>query len=273
MHIDQAFLETLTDFEAGKQRVRDALARTVGNETAQLRFVRQYAAWNSYFAAGVAQLVANIAGSVDLFMEDGQPYALADRSAYVASFIFDAARDEYDDHISRGRDPHRSLAQAMLAAMADRVPGGHAILDEREGYWLNWLIDRVVLEYDGYEAADDFEAIFYGIGFHLGSELLADQEFSIIDKFFREQSTDMFKHLRSSEIHLADADHRAYAWIGVHSGTDGGAEADHFAWALEGVNKGLDLLQAPKLLAAAALATGFRAFAQQHKQFFERVGE
>lgn len=278
--ITQELLESLTDFPAGKQRVRDALAQVRGSETKLLKMMRSYAAWNSYFAAGVTQLVSNVAGSVDLFMEQGQPYALADRSAYVASFIFDAARDEYDDHISRGRDPHRSLAQAMLSSMADRLASGHDILDQKEEHWLlhNMAGEYgVVAMYGGGDHFTELGAIFFGIGFHLGSELLADQEFSIIDEFFRNDMTDVFKHLRSSSVHLAEEDHRAYAWIGVHSGAaeGGGAEADHFAWALEGVNKGLSFLADDDLreIAMEALTDGFRSFALTHEEFFTRVNE
>jgi hypothetical protein len=275
-YIIQEQLEKLVDFNSATLRIEDALRATQKDEGKLLTFMRDYAAWNSYFAAGVTQLVTNIAGSQDIFMEQGQPYALADRSSYIASFFFDAARDEYDDHINRQRDPHRSLAQAMLSAMSGRVHDGADILDQREPDWVQSLIEVVVASYNGGQWKNGYgpdaavAKVFYGIGYHLGSEMLADQEFTIIDRFIREEMTPLFQYLRGTEVHFADADHRAYSWIGVHSSLGGAAEADHFAWALEGVNKALQFLPNQELqyVAVRTLQQGFSAFNADHERFF-----
>ena len=55
----------------------------------------------------------------NLFQDPSVPAIVADRSNYVASFVFDAARDEYDDHIQAHRDTHRCLGQATIMGMAD----------------------------------------------------------------------------------------------------------------------------------------------------------
>jgi hypothetical protein len=80
-----------------------------------LRFVGRYAAWNGLFGAGVAALAGKIGHSRRLFLERAEPIsALADRSVPVASYFFDAARDEFDDRDTAHRDTHRCLAQALL---------------------------------------------------------------------------------------------------------------------------------------------------------------
>lgn len=272
--ITEQLLKDTADFQGAKDRVLVALIANSTTDAEQIRFFNQYAKWNSYFAGGVALLVANIASAEDLFLEKNMPLALADRAQYIASFIFDAARDEFDDHINRQRDPHRSLAQAMLHGLATRA-NLMDVLDERTPFWLKGACDRVVSSYGAVNEAFPITAIFFGMGYHLGSELLADQEFSIIDKYMREQKTEVFEYLKRHSASLADGTHRDYAWIAVHSGTDGGAEADHFAWALEGINKAIDLLDTEdaKELALEVLLEGFAAFEYDHQTFFSNVGK
>jgi hypothetical protein len=272
--ITQELLENSVDFVGAQNRVRTVLANLDSPEKL-LRFMREYAKWNSYFAGGVAQLVANISQAEDLFTEKGLPQALADRSQFIASFIFDAARDEFDDHINRERDPHRSLAQALLYGIA-KQHDLMRVLNESEPEWLLEHCGEVVLSYDGWQG-ELFDSIFYGLGFHLGSELLADQEFTIIDEFMRTRQTETFEYLKRNSVHLADSDHRDYAWIAVHSGYTGGgaAEADHFAWALEGVNKAFEYLPAtiPTEQALGLLMQGFHDFNEHHQKFFASVIE
>jgi hypothetical protein len=276
--ITEQLLKDTADFEGAKARVLMALIANGNAPEDLLQFFNEYAKWNSYFAGGVAQLVANIASAEELFMEPNQPRALADRAQYIASFIFDAARDEFDDHINRQRDPHRSLAQAMLHGLATKDNLMH-VLDAPTPGWLIDLCDVVVPSYGGMDRIFEIDAIFYGMGYHLGSELLADQEFSIIDKYMREEQTKTFEYLKLHSASLADATHRDYAWIAVHSGTDGGAEADHFAWALEGINKALELQTGIwngaelKERCIVMLLEGFKSFEADHEEFFNTVGQ
>lgn len=265
--ITEQLLKDTADFEGAKLRVSRWLERTAKNPDVLVRSFNHYAKWNSYFAGGVAQLVANIATAEELFMEPNQPKALADRAQYIASFIFDAARDEFDDHINRQRDPHRSLAQAMLSGMATKFDLMQ-VLDEDYPGWLLELCDEVVPSYGGSDNMYEIDSIFFGMGYHLGSELLADQEFSIIDRYMRDAETELFEYLKTNTTHLADSDHRDYAWIGVHSALGGGAEADHFAWALEGINKALELQGDLKDRCMETLLEGFQRFEADHDFFF-----
>ena len=268
MITEQTF-QKLVNFQDAKTLVRQTLKQTTKDDggEALIRFLSRYTAWNSMFAAGVAQLVANIARQSTLFVDTSFPRALADRSNYIASFFFDAARDEFDDHINRQRDPHRSLAQAMLQGVANFFDR-QDLLDQKDPVWLQNL--NTMAGYSGF-GGGGVDEIFYGIGYHLGSEVLADQEFSMIDAYLREYEPELVGYLLHNKITLADADHRCYAWIGVHSGHGGGAEADHFAWALEGVNRALDLVQADKDKCIQSMNLGFLGFANDHRSFFSSV--
>ncbi|UXI68638.1 hypothetical protein [Tahibacter amnicola] len=278
--VSRGELESLVNFSAQERLVRDSLAAALAEPLSRLRFLGRYTSWNGFFGSGVAALAGKIGRSRRLFLDPDQPVrAVADRSVYVASFFFDAARDEFDDHDSVHRDTHRCLAQATLKGLLDyetpNLPaladprGVNAILDDPE--WLAALNARVAEGY-GARSSDDLPSIFAAIGYHLGSELLADREFSIIDETLRNQAPDLVRHLLTTRISIAGQEHVAYQWIAIHSGHGGGAEADHFEWATQGAR--LALRFAPQDQHAALkqeLHRGFIAFAADHRRFFEHV--
>ncbi len=270
IELDPAFFRSLTDSDAANGRVQDRLNRLHSGEDV-LRFFTQYASWNGRFANGVAALASLIGGSREHFQEAGFARATADRSNYVASFIFDAARDEYDDHINPMRDTHRCMAQASLISMSDYYGLGDAVLNEPDPSALREVNDAVMFGYRGRHQTEGgvVGEIFAGMGYHLGSELLADREFSLIDEHLRGQRNDLVQHLMRSTVALAGGKHRCYAWVGVHSGHGGGVEADHFDFAVAGAKAGLQFLVGSNHdFAVESLAIGFRAFADDHRKFF-----
>ncbi len=271
--VSEASLRALVDFDAARRRVSDRLAQLTDGPRL-LRFFVHYASWNGHFANGVSALSSLIGSGRSLFREEGFARAVADRSNYIASYFFDAARDEYDDHINPARDTHRCMAQAALISMKDHFGLPDAALDEDEPAELVAVNDNVLAGYTGQAAEREGRAaqVFWAIGYHLGSELLADQEFSLIDEYLRKHQNDLVQHLMRSTVHLAGGLHRCYAWVGVHSGHGGGVEADHFDYALEGTHSALRfLVGGDTALAVQALNNGFRAFERDHAGFF-RIG-
>ena len=274
-------LKGLCDFAAQEQLVLSALQAALGEPVARVRFVGRYTSWNGFFGSGVAALAGKIGRSRRLFLDPVQPvHALADRSVFVASFFFDAARDEFDDRDTVHRDTHRCLAQSTLKGMIDyeAAQAGSTLATAaevnrllEEPAWLTALNTRVALGY-GTGSADELPDIFRGIGYHLGSELLADREFSIIDETLRGNAPALVAHLRNTQVNIAGQDHGAYQWIAIHSGHGGGAEADHFAWATQGVRLALRFAPAAQGEALRrALHGGFVDFARDQREFFERV--
>lgn len=276
-------LKSLCDFDAADARVKKALAGAMADPSKFVRFFGRYTSWNGFFGSGVATLSGKIGRSRGLFLDQDQPLtALADRSVFVASFFFDAARDEFDDRDTVHRDTHRCLAQSTVKGLIDYnaskgvagfadVSVVNALLDEP--LWLKALNRQVALGY-GAGTPDDLGSCFKSIGYHLGSELLADQEFSIIDRSMREGSPELVAFLRGHKVNIAGQDHVAYQWVSIHSGHGGGAEADHFEWATQGAK--LAFRYSPQNLHAGLkreLLQGFRAFAHDHDDFFSLVNE
>lgn len=281
--IPRAELESLVSFSAQEALVVNALKAAFADPTGRVRFLGRYTSWNGFFGSGVATLAGKIGRSRRALLDPEQPiHAIADRSVYVASFFFDAARDEFDDRDTVHRDSHRCLAQSTLKGLIDfetmhgsadlQSPAKiNALLDEPD--WLNALNTRVAKGY-GSQSADDLASIFHAIGYHLGSELLADREFSIIDETLRTTAAELTAYLQSSKVDIAGQSHVAYQWVAIHSGHGGGAEADHFDWATQGAKLAFRFIPTEQHAALKTqLHAGFRAFAQDHREFFERVNQ
>ena len=277
--IDQRQLEVLCDFQVRETLVRDTLREALTDPVRRVRFLGRYASWNGYFGSGVATLAGKIGRCRGLFLDPTQPVrALADRSVFVASFFFDAARDEFDDRDTVHRDTHRCLAQSSLRGLIDAAADTglatdaaslNALLAEPD--WLLGLNTRVAQGY-GNCTQDDLDSVFAAIGYHLGSELLADQEFSTIDATLRAEAPALVERLKAARVNIAGQDHAAYQWIQIHSGHGGGAEADHFEWATQGAKLAFRFV--PESAHAGLLNhlhRGFADFARDHLEFFQRV--
>ena len=150
-----------------------------------------------------------------------------------------------------------------------------------------WLIQFNKRVLNGYEGVHPFDAqpdampaellhqVFAGLGYHLGSELLADKEFSILDTHLRTHLPALVQSLLRYSITFAGGKHRGYAWVGIHSGSNdgGGVEDDHFEFGLAGANVGLSYI--PEHLregCVAALKQGFTRFNHDHEFFFAHAG-
>jgi hypothetical protein len=274
-------LRAVVDFEASAARVEAVAAAAAADLPTLVRFVGRYTSWNGFFGAGVATLAGRIARSRRLFLEPGVPVAaVADRSVLVASYFFDAAVDEFDDRSTRHRDTHRCLAQAAVLGVLDyAVDHGPPELSEldhvnallAEPDWLIALNAKVATGY-GHGMPETAPALFRSMGYHLGSEVLADEEFSVLDAALHRHAPAVVAHLESVTVEVGGERHEGWKWFRVHSGHGGGAEADHFAWAVEGVERAFGFSDpAQREALRAEVLAGFREFAADHDQFFAKV--
>lgn len=269
--LSRADLEARHDFAASRSSVEAALARAVQSPEGLLRFLGQYVAWNSWFGISVSGLAAKIGRLRHSFHDDTEAIrACSDRAMHVASFFFDAARDEFDDRDTTHRDTHRTLAQAVLKAAAFHLGFSAQAANEllAEDEWLLGLHARTREGY-GIGTPDDAAHAFAGMGFHLGSEVLADQEFVTIDRTLRRAQPSLVEKLLNTRVSLAGQDHAAYSWIAVHTHV----EADHFEWAVQGVREAMRYAPAADGPAMRGeVLRGFDRFAACHADFFARCG-
>jgi hypothetical protein len=109
------------------------------------------------------------------------------------------------------------------------------------------------------------------MGFHTGSEILADQEFVIIDRTLRRDRAELVRALEGMKVEAVGQKHNAYYWIRIHTGV----EAEHFDAALKGVNNALRYYAGgePADTVKGWILDGFSRFADVQGDFMARLGE
>ena len=238
-----------------------------------LSVLARYIQFNSAFGAGLANLAGEIAVRQGLFQDPDEPLRLAaDRAAEVAADFFYAAVDEFDDRATPWRDTHRTLAQATLKGAGSYFGYSAAALNDL--LRLNDATRKAMARvWEGYGVGAKLEdaRLFAGMGFHTGSEILADQEFVILDRHLREKRPELVQALEQMRVDVMGQRHNAYYWIRIHTGV----EAEHFDAALKGVNNALRYY-AGELVPSRVkvwILEGFAQFASVQADFMAALGE
>jgi hypothetical protein len=155
----------------------------------------------------------------------------------VSSGIFSGAIDEFSDREVAGGHSHRALALATLKGMAgffrcdlaelsDRVRTHAPIAD---------AVRRVSRSY-GVNVVMDEASLFRGIGFHLGTEILGEDENRVLDDFFSARCPELMEYLARNAVEINGAPVPANVWFKRHIV----AEAQHFAAGLGAANLALE---------------------------------
>ncbi len=201
-----------------------------------LQVVGRFIHFCSVFGGCQASFAGELAVRQDLFRDLDEPDAVADNSVDVAAGVFFGAIDEFGDREDPNRRTHRALAQATLKGLAryylcddtrlrqlivEHAPTRVAITGALSGYGVNQVMDT--------------KKVFNALGFHLGTEILADQEFNTLHDFFREHRPDLVAYLQDNEVRINGRVMPAYFWISRHSIAD----AEHFDAAVESANLAL----------------------------------
>ena len=270
--IARADLEPVLAAHHGNQDLERAFVEAKAPERL-LSVLGRYIQFNSAFGAGLANLAGEIAARQGLFRDAQEPLRIvADRSAEVASDFFFAAIDEFDDRATPWRDTHRTLAQATLKGAGSFF--GYTPGQLNDAVRINAATTTAVSRvWEGYGVGARLEdpRLFGAMGFHTGSEILADQEFVIIDRTLRRDRPDLVRALEAMKVEILGQKHNAYYWIRIHTGV----EAEHFDAALKGVNNALRFYAAEADPAAvkAWILDGFTRFADVQSEFMAGLGE
>ncbi len=215
------------------REMREVLSGIAAHAEKLLLFMGRFFQYASAFSVGQTALAGQVAARKDLFSCPGEVGVFADASMAVGSGIFRGAIDEFGDREIAGSPSHRALALATLKGMArffqydlerlsDRIrshaPTQNAIREVLRCYGVNVVIDE----------ADLFRAI----GFHLGTEILGEDENRILDDFFCTSQADLMAFLGQNSVEINGASVPANLWFKRHIV----AEADHFDAGIDAAN-------------------------------------
>lgn len=266
-HVTRDDLDPVLAAHHGNAALEAAFEHAVSEPTRLLSVLGRYIQFNSAFGPGLANLAGEVAARQGLFRDRDEPVTiLADRASEVAADFFTAAVDEFDDRMTPWRDTHRTLAQATLKGMGRALGYAPAQLNDviRINPQTTAAMARVSSGY-GLAAELDERRLFSGMGFHTGSEVLADEEFTIIDRVLKKRRPDLVAALEAMKVEILGSQHNAYYWIRIHTSV----EADHFEAAVKGVNKALRFYagEAAPASVKAHILDGFRDFADVQSAF------
>jgi hypothetical protein len=272
LRIERADLQPVLSSHRGNEALVSALEQA-SEPDRLLSVMGRYIQFNSAFGAGLANLAGEIAAQQGLFQDPDEPlHVAADRAAEVASDFFYAAVDEFDDRATPWRDTHRTLAQATLKGLGRFF--GYSDAQLNDVVRINEATRRAMEQvWDGYGVGARLEEprLFSGMGFHTGSEILADQEFVLIDRHLRQRRAELVRALEAMRIPILGQEHNAYYWIRIHTGV----EAEHFDAALKGANNALRFYAGPQAPSAVKdhILAGFARFAAIPPEFLAALAD
>ncbi|MBI3335212.1 MAG: hypothetical protein HY001_01820 [Candidatus Portnoybacteria bacterium] len=270
--ITQEDLTPVLDSHSGGKVFAQVLDGIASNDEL-LRALARYIHFNSPFGGGVASLAGEIAVRVDLFRDPNEPLGItADRSVEVASKIFFAAIDDFADSAAPHTETHRTLAQATLKRAGEFFGYDPAVLNSVARI-NRATFDAIIKVRNGYAVSRsvDEHSLFRALGFHMGSEMLAVEEFRLLDGFLRKKYSALADYLEKTKVKINSVQHVAYYWVRRHTTV----EAEHFAAAVAGASAALQYyagLESKRQIKEWILG-GFAEFASVQTEFMNGLLE
>ena len=231
--------DALFDRQLNNANIETTIELAASDPVKLYYFMQRYAYFNSYAGSLVARLASSIGISYQLFRQDAVAVIdQSDRGLEIAAKVLAATIDEHADAGAQ-QVPHRTLAQVTLKAVSEYAQLGDNELNQvaQAPTWMQTIITDLINGYQG--KIDDLEALVTALGFHIGSELLADREYSLIDKVVRytNRGSGFDAWLQGKQVEVGGKRLSPWYWIVVHGKHNAsGVEADHFELALDALN-------------------------------------
>ena len=225
-----------------------------------VRFLHRFLLFNDALAARVPYLAGLIHLTPGLFSDSDEPGQFRDeRNAGIAAHVAEAANDEYrmtpnrsmvHQHLSqrffRGVLDHYGLDAARFDAENPVPEPIQSILDEARGKFFD---------------KRNAESLFAALGFHVGLEFFANEEFNDVDRFLTVSHPDLVERLKTD-----DGAGEPYVWLSLHCVV----EVGHYSAGLEAVRDAVTYCR-PRADAgrmAETIMDGLEAFADLQMRFY-----
>jgi hypothetical protein len=241
------------------QRQLDSLA---GRELL-LRFLHRFLLFNDALAARVPFLAGLIHLSPDLFVDpDAGVRFCGQRNGTVAAYVAQAAGDEY--HMTPdGSMVHQHLSQEFFRGVMSYFDVDAAAFDDRNP--IPKAVQDLLAEARG-KFFDEPTAVrvFTGLGFHIGLEFFANEEFNLVDAHLRAKHPDLVGALEQRR-----GGQPLYLWLAVHTVV----EIHHYRAGLEAVRSALRYYAHPAESPAmvANVKRGFGGFVDLQRRYYEAI--
>ncbi len=232
-------------------------------DEALIHFLHRFVLFNDALAARVPFLAGLIHLTPGLFIDpDADGEFCRQANGRIAAYVAEAASDEYRMAGDRNL-VHQYLSQKFFHAALEHYRMSGAAFDKQ--YPLPATLSDVLAEarikYFERPTPGD---IFAALGFHVGLEFFADQEFNLVDQFLRRQHPALVASLEGD-----GADRSDYLWLSTHTVV----EIGHYRAGLSALKSSLSFChprhQAPMML--ASIKQGFNSFVDLQRRYYEGV--
>ena len=236
--------------------------RTLDEPDRLLRFLHRFLIFNDALAARVPFLAGLIHLTPNLFVDPDAPAGfLGQRNAQIAAHVAQAASDEYR-MAPAGNRVHQHLSQLFFRAALAFYRGDGVAEFERE-HPVPPEIEALLAEARWrFFVTPTPPDIFAALGFHVGLEFFANEEFNLVDRCLAERHPGLVAALKRGTPGRDD-----YVWLSLHTVV----EIGHYRAGLEAVRAAVSLSgdrrDAPRM--AEAVMRGLETFADLQRRFYE----
>ncbi len=257
-----AWVEGAIASAPNRQRLQQQLD-SISSKKALLCFLHRFVLFNDALAARVPYLAGLIHLTPNLFLESSSGVDFCRQAnGRIAAFVAEAASDEY--RMSEDRNMvHQYLSQRFLRGALAYFGEDEPSFDQRNPLppVLSGLLEEARGRFFDRKGPDQ---IFCGLGFHVGLEFFAHQEFNLVDSYLKKNFSDLVVRLESD-----DRDTPSYVWLALHTVV----EIGHYRAGLEALKAAVahyaDRGGKPAMI--SRIKEGFNAFVDLQKRYYEAI--
>jgi hypothetical protein len=257
-----AWIET-SIAEAPNNEMLQRQLLAIESDDAMTHFLHRFVLFNDALAARVPFLAGLIHLTPNLFLDpEADEDFCRQANGRIAAYVALAASDEY--HVTPERNlVHQYLSQLFFRGVLEHYRVDGPAFDRR--YPLPSGLGELLAEARGKYFHDRAPSeIFSALGFHVGLEFFADQEFNLVDQYLRARHPAL---VASLEQH--GAEESAYLWLATHTVV----EIGHYRAGIEALKAAMTYCnprdEAPRML--ACIKAGFNGFIDLQKRYYESV--
>ena len=245
-----------------KERLRLRLD-SIRDDEEMVRFAHRFVLFNDALAARVPFLAGVIHLTPGLFLDpEAQEDFCRQANGRIAAFVAAAANDEY--LITETQNMvHQHLSQQFFRGILDHYGASEPTFNREHPLPANLaaLLDEARGKFFEQRSAEE---IFAALGFHVGLEFFADQEFTLVDRWLRERHPELVRSLEAG-----GKSRSAYRWLAIHTVV----EISHYRAGLEALKSALAYYHrtedAPRML--ECIKHGFSQFADLQSRYYEAI--
>ena len=245
-----------------RQRLQHQLD-SIATSDALLCFLHRFVLFNDALAARVPFLAGLIHLTPNLFLDpEPGPEFCRQANGRIAAFVAEAASDEY--RMPEGRNMvHQFLSQRFFRGVLAYYGANEHSFDGLHP--LPAVLSDLLEEARGkFFEGRGSEQIFAGLGFHVGLEFFAHQEFNLVDVYLRTKHAELVASLERDNNESS-----SYVWLALHTVV----EIGHYRAGLQALNAAVAFYpnRANKPLMVARIKDGFNAFVDLQRRYYEAI--